>query len=400
MLRLGVSEYIRNTWYNIVVVLIMTAMLVTSVVFISNVDKQTRLYRLTSPYIDEDSIFLMSSREDVLSSLTQVEKIYITTSISGTLQYEEDVLLQNLIYTEEMMDYIRPRLDEGVQPDSVDKGDDIISVAISKNPYGIKVGDVITIKNIVVDGEWAEVKAYVSGIISEGQSVPALTLKSGPEENFESFFDVYSYEQLEQIITIIPEKELEKIDGNVQVRYDMGIVDFIDEITEEEREANLELVRKYETEAYNFPCVDTYPEPEQMIEWNEEIIGNELLKYIPLTIAVVVLIATCIAGIISIKTHRSARYYGILYTCGMHYSKAVLLTGMEMFVNCVISYVMCVGLLTLQNKIGIIGKINCEFSTMVVGFMVAVCVLIVLLSMFMARRCLKENTPVEILKNM
>ncbi len=122
MLRLGVSEYIRNTWYNIVVVLIMTAMLVTSVVFISNVDKQTRLYRLTSPYIDEDSIFLMSSREDVLSSLTQVEKIYITTSISGTLQYEEDVLLQNLIYTEEMMDYIRPRLDEGVQPDSVDKG--------------------------------------------------------------------------------------------------------------------------------------------------------------------------------------------------------------------------------------------------------------------------------------
>lgn len=53
---------------------------------------------------------------------------------------------------------------------------------------------------------------------------------------------------------------------------------------------------------------------------NEKYKGT-LLKYVPLTVIVLVLFLISITGIVTIKTIGSIRYFGIMYICGMNYTK-------------------------------------------------------------------------------
>ena len=64
MFRFGLSEYIRNCWFNICIILIMILMMLISVIFISNVEEETKIHRLASKYIDEDSIFALEIFSD------------------------------------------------------------------------------------------------------------------------------------------------------------------------------------------------------------------------------------------------------------------------------------------------------------------------------------------------
>ena len=64
MFRFGISEYIRNWWFNLCVVLIMVVMMLISTIFISNIEEETKIYRLANKYIDEDSIFALEIFSD------------------------------------------------------------------------------------------------------------------------------------------------------------------------------------------------------------------------------------------------------------------------------------------------------------------------------------------------
>ena len=129
------------------------------------------------------------------------------------------------------------------------------------------------------------------------------------------------------------------------------------------------------------------------------MLKGELLKYIPLSVIVFVLLSICITGMVTIKTARSTRYYGILYTCGMQYRVAQFMTGVEMGMNCLIAVIFTVSLLEIQNNLKLVGEINCSLELPELMAMVLICAVLILWSVFTARGILKENTPVEILKD-
>ena len=399
MFRLGVSEYIRNTWYNIVVILIMVAMMCMTVIFVSNVDRQTRLYRLTSEYIDGNSIFLNYSTEEDWNVLNKVEKIMSSQTTTAWINNIDNSRFKLLVYSDDFMKFLSPRLDEGQFPYKKKLDEDVIPVVISHNHFGISKGDIISIKVFTNSEDAININVYIAGILSDGQSVASLSGNVLEDMNYEDFFEIYNYEQTGEVIMITTKEELYKISNNIMLFNYNSIVKFEENITQEEREANINAVKQYERERFKVSSVDAYPETDTIIKWNKEIFNSILIKNIPLTVAIFILVLTCIAGIVSIKTYRSARYFGILYICGMHYKKAAVITGVEMLTNCGIALMLTMSILKIQSKLKIFGTINCDINIITVLILIVIISITVVFSMVMARRCLKENTAVEILRN-
>ena len=400
MIRFGMYEYVRNIWFHLCIVFIMIIMMVITTVFLSNVDRQTRLYRLTEDYLDENSIFISFADAKLLEELKQVDKVLVAQTVSGYVeQNSEEKIISTAVYSEEVMKYIKPRLSSGVHLKKVDVDEDTVAVLISENPYGIGEGDTF-VYNIYSGEEILSLKVYVAGIISEGQKIYDGKTEIKKSMVYEDFFTTYSYQQTGEVVMITTEQEMSKI-GDIKKSsvYRNCIVTLEDGVTEESREENIEKISKFETGLFGFASVNVYPEAKDLVYRSKSMLKGELLKYIPLSVIVFVLLSICIMGMVTIKTARSTRYYGILYACGMEYRVAQLMTGLEMGMNCLIAVIFTVSLLKIQNNLKLMGEINCSLELPELMAMVLICAVLILWSVFTARGILKENTPVEILKD-
>ena len=111
MIRFGMYEYVRNIWFHLCIVFIMIIMMVITTVFLSNVDRQTRLYRLTEDYLDENSIFISFADAKLLEELKQVDKVLVAQTVSGYVeQNSEEKIISTAVYSEEVMKYIKPKV--------------------------------------------------------------------------------------------------------------------------------------------------------------------------------------------------------------------------------------------------------------------------------------------------
>lgn len=400
MIRFGLYEYVRNIWFHLCIVFIMIIMMVITTVFLSNIDQQTRLYRLTEDYIDENSIFISFADGKLLDGLEHVDKVLAAQTVSGYVEQDSmEKMIHTAIYTEEVMKYLKPRLNAGEQLKKADVDEDTIAVLISENPYGIGVGDSF-VYNIYSGEEILSVKVYVAGIISEGQKIYDGKTEIKKSMVYEDFFTTYSYQQTGEVVMITTEQEMNKA-GDIRDSYFYRncIVKLEDGISEECKEVNIKKVKEFETDLFGMTSMNVYPQAKTLVYRSESILKGELLKYIPLSVIVFVLLTICITGMVSIKTARSSRYYGILYACGMEYRVAQLMTGVEMGLNCLIAVIFTVSLLKIQNRLKLVGEINCSLELPELTVMFVLCAVVILWSVFTARGVLKENTPVEILKD-
>lgn len=399
MIRFALYEYIRNIWFNICMIMIISVMMLTSIMFVSNIDSQTKLYRLTGKYLEDDSIFVNFADKQLMSELDNTESVLIARTLSGCIENSNNII-RTTVYSDEIMKYLKPMLDEGTYPDRVYTDENTVAVLISHNPYGIKPGDSFTYKVLNENGEYTDINIYVSGIISEGQKIYNGNVEVSVNMTYEDFFTTYSYEQSGDVVMIINENELEKAgDFSKLFYYRSGIINLKDDISEEDRNKNIEIIRNYEKELFGSATVDVYPEAQDMIARGEKLFTNIIMKYIPLLVVVCVLLVISIIGIVTIKTIKSTRYYGIMYACGMHYGIAQLMMGIEMGINCLAAVIFSVSIIVIQNKIKLIGTINCRLEMPEIAVIGIMCIIIILCSVFTTKSILKESTPSKILKN-
>lgn len=403
MIRFLQKEYIRNIWFHLCMVLILLVMMLSSTILISNVAQETRLYRLADQYIDDDSMFLSYADDGFIEELTDLEvEVHGARNIFGCLDPNTVSSITATVYEEKTMEYLTPRLESGRYPDSVQVDDNTICALISSNPYGIKAGDTFTyyISKSEDLNAYIQVQVYVTGIISEGQSLYIEAGEIFSDMTYEDFFQIYSYEQTEEVRLIIPEEEMKKFpQEKVASVYANIMIDPSDNLAEEVRGALQEKVTGYEEERWGIGSMSAFPKASELVERSELKHQSVLLKYVPLIFIIILLFTICIIAIVTIKTVKSTRDYGIMYACGMEYRKAQFMTGLEMTFNCMIAFLGTVVLVVLQNAFNLVGVINCEIDGLKLSFMAGICVITIASSIFTTRSILKEQTPVQILKN-
>lgn len=401
MFRFGISEYIRNWWFNLCVILIMVVMMLISTIFISNIDEQTKIHRLASKYIDTDSIFVANVFDDFYKEISKEKNMLISQTFFGN-QGDNTGTIRASVYSKEVMEGIKPRLDSGTYPSKVKKDNDTVVALISNNPYGIKAGDTFEYNISYKEDEKIKVNIYVAGVISDGQRLYTDLGHIDSNMTFEDFFQIYSYEQEEEVRLIIPEEEIKKIKNIETASAFYNIIINPDDTMSAEDKRNLkDKISNYEKEVLqSIPSDSLYPDAEDIVYRSNEKYKGTLLKYVPLTVIVLVLFLISITGIVTIKTVRSIRYFGIMYICGMNYTKAQFMTILEMTFNSVLAFAFTTNLLALQKQFKLVGKINCNIGMLQMLFMLSVCIIIVLWSGQTTKNVLKGNTPIEIIKNM
>lgn len=400
MLRFGISEYIRNFWFNLCNIMLLIVMMIALAILVSNMDEQTSAYRLAETYLDEDSMFLSYVFSERMEELESYGETLAVQAVFGNIADNPSSNIMAIVYPEEVMNHLKPRVDFGTYPQNVRSDDNKICVLISQNPYGLKAGDTFVYEVFAKDGSLLQIPIYITGVISEGQRLYIESGHISTDMTYEDFFPVYSYEQTQQVRMIIPETEMGKIQEEKWYSYYSNImINPDDDLPAHERNSIWEKIKNYELEFLGVEVSSPYPSALELVERNEILFKSIVMKYLPLCIVVILLFSISIIGMVTIKTIKSIRYYGIMYICGMQYSTALLTAGLEMCFNCVMAFMSTIVLLTLQKVFGIVGEINCNLDTAELIVLLFICVVMVVSSVLATRGVLKEHTPVEILKN-
>jgi hypothetical protein len=392
MTKFGISEYIRNFWFNLCSILLLIVMMILTTGMISNIDEKAGMYKIARKYMDYDSMYLASIENKNIEELKEIGDVNYVQTIEG--DYGPRKQIRGCVYTREIMKNMKPKLEYGTYPDKVTVDSNTVKALISANPYGIKAGDTFTYI-VSTLGESVPVNVYVTGVIKEGQRLYITLNKTFINMSYEDFFPVYSYEQTEDVRLIIPESEISKMPEAMKASLcDNVMINPKGTLTQEERDAIYDRIADYDITGE-----PPYPEPAELVNRNNTMFKIEFMKYIPLSVVTIVLLCISIIGIVNIKTAKSTRYYGIMYAYGMRYKKAQIIEGVSMTFNCGLAVIFTVSLIKLQQKMEFFGEINCNLNMPQIITITGICIIIIFCSMFAAKGVLKEHTPVQILKN-
>ena len=400
MVNFVTKQYVKNIWYNILTVIIITFNIILCVIFASNISSQTKLYRLVKPYLNENSLIINTIYEEKkidINNLKKVEKTLMTTELFCHSQ--ELVKLRNcVVYNEKIMEEFSPRLSSGKLINSKFESDEKLQVLISENSEGLGVGDILKLKFTDKTMNYVPIEAEIVGVISNGQKLFMSSNNVFNNMGYEDLYLTYSYNQLEEPIILTTQKEIDAIGKELDGFNGQCIVKFDEDISEEEYRENYLHVVDMESKT-GIASVDMYPSSEALTERMELSLKSTLMKYVPLTVAVFILVIICVVGIIAVKTSNSIKYYGMLYICGMPYHQAAAMTGIEMIINSVLAIVMSLSLIKIQNKLSLIGKINCEIGVVQSALMMGLCIVVIFVSILMTTVIMKEKTASQILRD-
>lgn len=399
MIRLGFKEYVRNFWFNFFTVIILAFMIISSTILISTLVNQTKTYRYAKKYLGKKGSFITMTESKCIDELEDIEDFMGSQKIIIKLLDNIQIYPEAVVYDERMENYIKPILSEGKWIDDKSGNKDTIYAVISENPYGIKTGDTIKASIASNKGD-QEVKVHICGKIMEGQRIymPGGTIRS--DMSIDDLFQKYSYEQLQTVLLITTTSQIEKLNVEPEITYGNVIVKYKDSISDEAFKQNQEDIYDYSILQLdgNSAAFDREMSIEKIKKQSDEEEKNIYLKYIPMISVDFILICICIMGISAVKTARSAKYYGKLFVCGMKWSGGTLLTIMEMAVNSIMAIVLSIVMLIIHNKYMMFGRIFANLGIRQVVIMTVMCFLTIAASGTMSSIVMKENAPVDILR--
>ena len=260
-----IGDYIKNIWYNLITIAIITATFIVSTIYISNIMSETKLYNLVSPYLNENSLLMNWKMHFDDSILTGVEDSLMTKELS-CYSYGVTNLRTVAIYDEEVMQYMKPRLSEGryIRDDSEE-------IEVLASDSGFKVGDTANICYIYSEKEvFVEVK--VVGIIADGQKLFVSSGKSSYDMNYDDWYLTYNYEQTKESIFITTQKQIDKIQTPVFYDNLCCIYKMNSGISEEERNINQMKISDFESE-HGVPTASKVPSAKKLTERMKELMA-------------------------------------------------------------------------------------------------------------------------------
>ena len=304
MLKVLFGDYIKNIWYNLISIVIISASILAFTFFLSNLTAQTRMYRLISPHLGNETLMMsMKWMNFDDSQLVGVEDSFMTKEIEC---YSDKIsAIESFgIYDEEVMELLKPRLSRGRY---IQTGNDN-EIEVLAGDAGFNIGD--TFKIYFCDaktGEWIPFTIKIVGIISEGQK---LFMGASYEKTLSDFSDLYmtySYEQLKKAVFITTEEQMNKVDKELSYINMVCIYKMNDNISDKQMNENMIKIADYEMEMFGYTTMSAFPSTDELKEGMESKVQKVLLKYIPLTVGLIVLAVICITGIVTVKTTKSMR---------------------------------------------------------------------------------------------
>lgn len=408
MIKMGFNEFIRNIRKNILVIVQMVVVYIIAMFTVSAFVEQYSLMDGVSNVFDDTGMIMFNFQthttefvydSELIEKLKKVEKLehsivwnfYDDGESSGVLK-EVRVLGINT----ENITYV-PKLLKGKWGEDVEKEEGIINTVVSDDiPFGVELGQII---------EYRGYKFRITGIISSDELIYGISSHYGYDSaNYLNYYTTWSEEKNfeEEYLFIVPyetiKNEIVKKEG---VKSDLGVLwgsfatmDYEDDITEEEKAYNLNILRKeYECELNRdvFYTKDVYD-----YSW---VLIN--IKIMPMFILLAIIIMALIISMVissSINLLYEKRNYGIYFICGNNWSNTFKFSFVSWVILIATSMVIALCSYTIMGSLELFSELSLTFGWMHVCMMLIITVVLLVITMIIPYVMLRKIQPVSILK--
>lgn len=350
-IRYGIKEFERNIFFNIFIILQISAALILIVYCVSSINYISKFYSPIKEHIDGEGICSIDITNypllEEISGFEYVDEVYSFNSVGGLYNnsnafYKNDIryVYINSYDDKFINDYI-PILEKGKWLSECDSEDGIINAVISYNDE-YEVGDVITVVFDPQSDCEKELNFKIVGMLCDGAKVfNAYTLMSEVSDASSLYPNYYSAQHKNEIL-LLTEKN-QKLGGCPG----MSLIKFKEGRSDEEYENfTTQLGADFDIKGIKLSKIN---------ETSLKQINEQRVMILPLIIGISILIFTSILSMSAISTNRQLKNYGIYSISGGTRAGCVLIQMCNVLCCCIFS---CFLAYLFFNILKISGKLN------------------------------------------
>lgn len=383
MFTLGFNEFIRNIRKNIWVIFELVLLFMLGIFMVSTVSEQMRTYKPVRGTLDETGMlvygFVPTECFDGLKGVENIVKVPYF-GYSGKKMCAEIV--------SDYPDY-KMKLTSGKYCTTENRKDGMVRV-MACDSTGLKAGDVFEIKG----EDYYVTTVYVTGTFDADEWVFGF-FRGGGVSDYKVLFGTYNSEADSSVnrnyyLFVANAEDMER---EIECGYNYALIDFDDDISEEDMEYNKALLTENRClEGLNFKSTrDMYVNTKNLME----------IKIVPIGIAFVIVFIFSIFSIIaasSVSFKYERRNYGIYFLTGNTWKNTILLTIVHWGIAIGSSLFIAVCLSLILGKTGILSDFNLEFSVIQICVIAGIIVIQLLMALIIPWRMLRKTEPVTIIK--
>ena len=389
MFEVGFNQFIRNIRRNILTIIQLVLVYIIAIFTVSACVEQLTLYRGVSDFIDETGMVLWRSKfdtgTDLKKELTKVEYVEMRHTVEMAKDLYAGPFYEVTAFSNEVNHYMPPLM-KGHSCDSGKAEKGVIRVVVSDDfKPECKVGD-----KIRLDGYTLK----IMGIYNRNELVYGERSHSGKPNYLEWYNSGLIFSQEYKRYQVIASYEDLYREARPYAMYSV-IIDYEDDITEEEMEANKDILE----EKYNYIMLadmvyakDVYDTSIQLLE----------IKLIPMIVIFIVALVFAVVSMMvsgSITVYAEQRNYGIYFLYGNSWKKMILLSIIHWGIASIVALIISVCACIIGKRLGIAADYALNFSQYHVYVMLGVTAFLMLMAIILPYGILKKMQPINIIRN-
>ena len=395
LFKLGLRNIKQNLFMNVLIVLQMTVVFTIAIFMVSTIVSRFQLYMPLKDKLNSKGYFYYvenAINPETGNTLRTTDELYQlledTKDISATynpwLSYE-DKEITSISYDDGIINMYTPELTDGNWFDLEKDQSKTVQVVVSKNPYGFKVGDRITVN--CFDGE---IQAEIIGIIKDNAKIIGFSISKNGKYDCRNAYMNYCYDIEQKPLFIFSQKGLKdkmvttQLNGPVFVTYN-------DSVANEVIESNNGIMKTMTTLS-----ITKFSE---MKSNSLDYIFNQIYTLFPILICVLILTLVGAVSVNALSAKKQLKNYAIYYICGLKWTQCSMINLISAFICVTISFIISIATIFVIKFIGIL-----QNTVVSIGILQIICCSIlitiyIILSVILPINIIGKNTPNQVLKS-
>lgn len=405
LFKLGLKNLKHNLLMNILTILQMTVVFVILISMISTIVSRFRYYEPIKDFLNSKGHFYniqYGINPETGSTLRTTDELHdliegeqdIAAQYMPWLTYSNNPDSKNMdiatasdrfiSYDDKLAEIFTPELESGRWFDLKSPIQETIQVVVSKNDYGLKTGDRISL--YCFD---SEIKAEIIGVLKDNTKIIDQPMRSFEKIDYRNFYNDYKYEREERPIFITLQRELidkpvvMQLNGNVFVTYP-------DSVSPEVVEKGNQTIKQLNS-LFAFSL-------ENMKENSLEYIFSQIYNLMPIFVCIFILTLVGAISTSALSAKRQLKNYAVYYICGLKWRQCARVNFWSSFLCVITALILSLGVVAFVVLTNILGETVIELGLWQLLGCAIITLLYILLSMILPISIIGKNSPNQVLK--
>ena len=404
MFTLGFNEFLRNIKKNLLIIIQLVIVYVVAIFVVSAFEEQYRLFGGVSNVFDDTGLLVRNTPamseelvtkealEELLTGVETIEYSYHFNLIDEQFQLQNKTVDTIHISSSnpEHITYV-PELIEGEWCEDASHEDGVINAVATNNfPFAVNIGDQI---------DYAGLRFKITGIVDTQEMLYGIN--STYKVNELSYLDLYKSLNSDEYPTymfIVSYKDLIR-NSNIDLTPStlwghFTIIDFKDNITEEEISANIDKLIKQ----YGYILDAEIQRTDAIYNYSWQLIEIKVMPMLMLlfVIVLVLIISLIISSAINILYEK--KNYGIYFICGNNWRNTFKFSTVSWSIVALTSLIIAVCACLIINSLNLFNGLALSFSWLHVATLLAITALLLVIAIIIPYFMIRKIQPVSILK--